>query len=465
MSQAAVVTRFAPSPTGELHLGNARTALFSWLLARRAGGRFLLRIEDSDAGRSLEAHTAALVEDLRWLGLDWDLGPGSGAAPAEWRQSARRHVYQAQLERLVASGDAYPCYCTSAELEQSRRAQPRGRAAAALRRHLPGAGRGRAGGAARGRAPAGLALPRAARRAHRVRGWRARPAGVRQRRPRRLHPAARGRRPGVLLLQCRRRRARRRHAGAARRGPPRQHAAPAAHPARARPGGASLRARRAAHRRRRRAALKRHGAPSLRAWRERGYAPEALCNLLFRLGHSTAENGLLDLAGMARHFDPAHLQRAPARFDPVQLAHWQSLWVRSLTPERAAAWLEAAMQSVPAGRRPAFVAAVLPNVTLAEDARAWAELLFTAAVTPEPEAARAIDAAGPAFFARAAAAVGEGVDVATLRAATGAKGAALFAPLRAALTGRLHGPDFGALLALLPAATVRERLSRFAQGH
>ena len=106
MSSTAVVTRFAPSPSGALHLGNARTALFSWLLARRHGGRFLLRIEDTDTGRSLDAHTAALVEDLHWLGLDWDLGPGSGVPPAEWRQSARRPVYQAQLERLVADGNA-----------------------------------------------------------------------------------------------------------------------------------------------------------------------------------------------------------------------------------------------------------------------------------------------------------------------------------------------------------------------
>jgi glutamyl-tRNA synthetase len=109
------------------------------------------------------------------------------------------------------------------------------------------------------------------------------------------------------------------------------------------------------------------------------------------------------------------------------------------------------------------VAAVLPNVTLTEDARAWADLLFADEVAPGPEAAQAIATAGPAFFARAAAAVADGVDAAALRAATGAKGAALFAPLRAALTGRLHGPDFGALLALLPAATLRARLSKYSR--
>src|SRR5215475_3332531 len=83
------VTRFAPSPTGELHLGNARTALFNELLARGAGGRFLLRIEDTDTERSREAHTAALLADLRWLGIDWDAGPDREDARGPYRQSQR----------------------------------------------------------------------------------------------------------------------------------------------------------------------------------------------------------------------------------------------------------------------------------------------------------------------------------------------------------------------------------------
>src|ERR1700733_15948498 len=87
------VTRFAPSPTGELHLGNARTALFNQLLARHRGGRFLLRIEDTDSERSLEAHTAALLEDLRWLGLEWDGGPDREDGSGPYRQSQRAALY------------------------------------------------------------------------------------------------------------------------------------------------------------------------------------------------------------------------------------------------------------------------------------------------------------------------------------------------------------------------------------
>src|SRR3984893_8613341 len=86
-------TRFAPSPTGELHLGNARTALFNQLLARPRGGRFLLRIEDTDSERSLEAHTAALLEDLRWLGLEWDAGPDREDGRGPYRQSPRAALY------------------------------------------------------------------------------------------------------------------------------------------------------------------------------------------------------------------------------------------------------------------------------------------------------------------------------------------------------------------------------------
>src|ERR1700759_2982825 len=82
-------TRFAPSPTGELHLGNARTALFNFLLARHGGGRFLLRIEDTDAERSLDQHTQALIEDLRWLGMDWDAGPGRDDGRGPYKQSER----------------------------------------------------------------------------------------------------------------------------------------------------------------------------------------------------------------------------------------------------------------------------------------------------------------------------------------------------------------------------------------
>src|SRR5579864_2110152 len=118
-----LVSRFAPSPTGELHLGNARTALFSMLLARRAGGRFVLRIEDTDRERSREVHTAALMADLAWLGIEWDAGPDREDALGPYRQSQRGARYARYFEELERHGALYPCFCTPLELAAARRTQ------------------------------------------------------------------------------------------------------------------------------------------------------------------------------------------------------------------------------------------------------------------------------------------------------------------------------------------------------
>src|SRR5580700_2049181 len=106
--QPGCVSRFAPSPTGELHLGNARTALFNLLLARCAGGRFVLRIEDTDAERSSDAHLASLMADLHWLGLDWDAGPDREDARGPYRQSQRGELYARYLQQLAAQDTVYP---------------------------------------------------------------------------------------------------------------------------------------------------------------------------------------------------------------------------------------------------------------------------------------------------------------------------------------------------------------------
>jgi nondiscriminating glutamyl-tRNA synthetase len=114
--------RFAPSPTGHLHVGNARTALFNWLLARGARGTFILRIEDTDATRSTRASESAIQDDLRWLGLTWDEGPDVGGAFGPYRQSERLAIYADHAARLLAAGAAYHCFCPPAELEAQRAA-------------------------------------------------------------------------------------------------------------------------------------------------------------------------------------------------------------------------------------------------------------------------------------------------------------------------------------------------------
>jgi glutamyl-tRNA synthetase len=117
-----VRVRFAPSPTGYLHVGGARTALFNWLFARRHGGAFILRIEDTDAERSSWDMVTGIVDGLRWLGLDWDEGPDVGGPHAPYFQSQRLGKYRAMAERLVSGGRAYYCYCTPETLQRKREA-------------------------------------------------------------------------------------------------------------------------------------------------------------------------------------------------------------------------------------------------------------------------------------------------------------------------------------------------------
>lgn len=119
---SSVVGRFAPSPSGRMHLGNVMSALLCWLSARSAGGRLVLRIEDIDPERSRDEYARFIIEDLRFLGLDWDEGEGAGGAHGPYRQSGRTLVYEEALRRLDAMGLLYPCFCSRAELHDVTRA-------------------------------------------------------------------------------------------------------------------------------------------------------------------------------------------------------------------------------------------------------------------------------------------------------------------------------------------------------
>src|SRR5215204_344022 len=118
--------RIAPSPTGPLHLGTARTALFNYLFARHTGGTFVLRLEDTDVARSTAEFERDILEGLHWLGITWDEGPAVGGQAesgpyAPYRQMARLPDYTAAAERLLARDQAYPCYCTPEELDADRK--------------------------------------------------------------------------------------------------------------------------------------------------------------------------------------------------------------------------------------------------------------------------------------------------------------------------------------------------------
>jgi glutamyl-tRNA synthetase len=462
------VTRFAPSPTGELHLGNARTALFNFLLVRRAGGRFLLRIEDTDAQRSQESHLAAMLEDLRWLGLDWDAGPGREDDRGPYRQSQRGALYARFFEMLERQNAVYPCFCTPLELEAARRAQlgsgrpPRyagtcRELSAQQRRSKQAQG---LPATLRYRVPAGRRIefvdlvhgPQSfqsddigdfvIRRADGTAGFFFSNAvddasmGVTQVLRGEDHLANTPRQ--LLLLEALNLRA-----------PSYGHVSLIVGS-----DGAPL--------------SKRHGATSVREYRDMGYRPEALRNHLFRLGHSSSENGLLDLAAMARAFDPAHLGRASAHFDAQQLRVWQKEAAHHLPPDEARAWLAPVLPpGVGESAARAFVDAILPNVILPEDAQPWARIVFGPPPALEPEGEEIIRKAGERYFAAAAqAAAQSGNDLpaiaAAVRAATGKKGAELYMPLRLALTGRGHGPELAPLLKAMPAGEAQARLARFA---
>src|SRR5882757_1302415 len=461
-------TRFAPSPTGELHLGNARTALFNFLLAHHNLGRFLLRIEDTDAERSSEKHTQALIADLKWLGMDWDAGPDHEDAKGPYRQSQRSAFYARYFTELEKRNAVYPCYCTPLELEASRRAQ-----------------------LASGRPPryAGTCRDLSADQ-----GEKKRLEGV--------SPTTRFRVPlgrriefvdfvhgsqsflsddiGDFVV--------RRADGTAAfffcnavddadmgvthvlRGEdhltntPRQLMILEA---------LGLRAPSYGH-----VSLivgsdgsplsKRHGATSVREYRERGYLPQAMTNHLFRLGHSTSEHGFLSLEEMARAFDAAHLGRAPARFDEQQLLVWQKEAVHRLSTDDALRWIGPLLPArLDEKTRAAFVAAVLPNLVLPENARGWVNVVFGELPPLEAAEQQLVLEAGKGYFSAAAeAAAANGNDLAAIanavRSATGKKGAALYMPLRVALTGRAHGPELAPLLKAMPPGKARERLARFA---
>ncbi|MDN3518816.1 glutamate--tRNA ligase [Aquisalimonas lutea] len=458
-------TRFAPSPTGLLHIGNLRTALFNALLARRDGGDFVLRIEDTDAERSRAEHVHQLCEDLQWLGLDWQEGPGVEGPCAPYAQSARQAVYDEYFAQLEAADQAYPCFCTQQELERARQAQ---RAAGKAPRY-PGTCAN---------------LTRAERQARLERG---------------LRPTLRFRVPGgrTVAFDDRVRGTQRfatddlgdfiiRRADGTPafffsnavddalmgithvlRGEdhvtntPRQLlllealglAAPAYGHISMITGadGAPL--------------SKRNGSRAVSELRDAGFLPEAVVNHLARLGHVYEDHRLLDLDALADDFALERLGRAPARFDPEQLQHWQREAVQALSAERMAAWMRAAAgDALPADREAAFAAAVRDNVRFPEDVRRWCAVLLGDAWEPDASGRAWLRDAGPAFFQAAARAHGDWQAVtAAVKAATGRKGKSLFMPLRVALTGLAHGPELPAVHALLGEEEARRRFRRAAE--
>ena len=428
-----VVTRFAPAPTGRLHVGNIRTAIHNWLWARRNGGRFLLRLDDTDSARSSEDHAQGIRRDLAWLGL---------APDAEHRQSDRFDRYEAALERLHAAGRAYPAYESAQELDLKRKVQ-----------------------ASRGKPPvydrAALALTGAdkarfedeGRRPH----WRFK---LDHDAPIAWHDLIRGSQhfdPALLSDPVIRR------ADASW-----LYMLPSAvddvemgitHVVRGEDHVANtalqiqmFEALGAAPPAFAHEALlvgsegklsKRLGSLGVEAMEEAGIEPIALAAKLARIGTSLPVEPVTQLAALVDGFDFATFGRAPARFDMDELAGLNARIVHQLDFDRVA-------DRLPAGMGAADWAAIRPNLARVAEASGWWEILHG-----HVEGKAADEDRGLILAALDAA---DSIDwsaepwpqlVARLKQATGRAGKALFLPLRRALTGRDSGPEMAALLPLI----------------
>lgn len=460
---APIKTRFAPSPTGLIHFGNVRTALFNVLLARKQGGSFLLRIEDTDLERSREEYIDALKEDLRWLGLDWQEGEGAAGDAAPYRQSQRSPVYGQYLEKLEADGRVYPCFCSAVELEVSRKVQaasgkpPRYSGKCA---HLKAdeAARKKADGAPhtlRFRMPSQTMLAFD----DLVRGTQKFPSedigdfiirrsdgtfaffyvnaiddalmGVSHVLRGEDHLTNTPRQIAIL-------------AALGLPVPQYGHISLIVDSL-----GAPL--------------SKRTGSMSVQELRELGYFPLAVNNYLARLGHHFTDTSLLEVSELAAAFETGSLGRAPARYDRTQLDYWQAQAVQRADDDALTAWLAPAVKGmVPDGQMKDFAAAVRANVVFPHDARQWAEAVYADALPISDEARQVLENASPELFRVAVDALLEDMDFKAfanrVKEASGASGKNLFLPLRAALTGQTFGPEMPALFKLMGHGRARHRL-------
>jgi nondiscriminating glutamyl-tRNA synthetase len=457
-------TRFAPSPTGLIHFGNVRTALFNALAAGKERGVFLLRIEDTDVERSREEYTRALQQDLTWLELDWHEGADSGGNAGPYRQSQRVAIYEEYLDKLRGQDRVYPCFCSAVELEVSRKVQ-----------------------AAAGKPPrysgkcAHLKADEAANKI--AQGL---PYTLRFRMPKSetlefddlvretqkfpsddIGDFIVRRSDGTFafffvnalddaLMQVTH----------VLRGEdhltntPRQIALLQA---------LGLPVPRYGH-----ISLivdekgaplsKRSGSLSVQELRELGYFPLAVNNYLARLGHNYVRNDFMSMQELVAGFETTSLGRAPARYDRSQLDFWQSQAVLHADLDALCAWLgDAVKELIPAADLHDFAAAVRDNITFPHDARLWAEAVYAGALPLSDEARKVLENAAPEFFRKAADQLLPDMDFKAfldrVKAATGAHGKALFLPLRAALTGQTFGPEMPRLFPLIGFERARHRLA------
>jgi len=474
----SVRVRYGPSPTGEPHVGNIRTALFDWLLARGSGGRFIVRIEDTDQSRRVEGAEEQILEALRWLGLDWDEGPDIGGPHGPYRQSERLPIYRAAVERLLSEGRAYRCICPAERLDEMRKAQQRAGKAPGY----DGRCRGLDADAAEGGYVVRFAMPRAGTTivrdalrgdvefrnellddhvllkrdgfptyhlasmtddremeiTHVIRGEEWLPSAPRHAA---LYEAMGWEQPAWVHLPI-------------IRGPDK--------------GKLS----------------KRHGAASLRSYAEQGFLPEAMLNFLALLGWGKdGETTYMSRDEIVEAFSLDGLSLASAMFDLERLAEMNARCIRGLEPadflERGRPWLEVRIG------RPAELAPLLPiapaiqeRVKLMPEFADYADFFFAEGPLEYANAElmgrgykgepwRALEAVEAAL---ALLRNSEPWEAAALEAALrglaaerGEKPGALFTPIRVAATGKRIAPPLFETLEVLGRETSLRRLNEAAE--
>lgn len=454
-------TRFCPSPTGLLHLGNLRTALFSALLARNLQGIFLLRIEDTDQQRSEMRYTEQLQKDLLWLGLEWQEGPDHDQGRGPYFQSRRGAVYADYYQRLESMAAAYPCFCTEEELALSRKIQ---RSAGKPPRYS-----GTCQNLSPAQVEAKLALGLKPTLRFRV------PLNQEIR----FTDLVRGEQVfksddlGDFII--------RRNDGTAPflycnaiddalmevthvlRGEDHLTNTPRQILILQSLGlpipqyghislilaldGSPL--------------SKRHGSRSLVELRDQGYLPAAIVNYLARLGHYFGHDNLTSLEQLAAEFKPSALNTSPAKYNPEQLIFWQKRAVESLNHQELWDWIGVELfDAIPADKREVFLELIKPNILFPQDALRWAKIIFTDEF-PQTNLAEApsryFEQALQAFELHGASAQ-KILD--HLKSEMGLRGKMLFQPLRLALTGVEHGPELAKLMSLMGPQKIKIRLEQ-----
>ena len=461
-----VKTRFCPSPTGYLHLGNVRTALFSALFAMHYQGVFLLRIEDTDKTRSDVIFTQALIRDLQWLDLHWQEGVEAGGDAGPYYQSERQAIYDHYYQVLIEKKLAYPCFCSEEQLTLQRTLQQK----AGKPPRYSGTCRTLTESQVReklsqdSKPTLRFCIPKNQRIQFNdmVRGeLQFDPNDLGDfviRRADGTSPFMYGNAIDDALMGVTHVLRGEDHVT----NTPRQIAILQA---------LDLPVPRYGH-----IALiigedssplsKRHGSRSLQTLHEEGFLPMAIVNYLARLGHYYGHDHFLSLDQLAQEFKVESLAKSPAKYNEKQLLFWQTQTVNHLSDAAFLHWAgELVLALVPKDKQSAFITAIKPNVQFPQDVKAWAESLFGELPPWNEKQNQIIQAAGKTFFSEALHALEiYGADsekiTAHLKEKCHVKGKALFMPLRIALTGFEHGPDFGALFSLIAPQTMKRRFER-----